>query len=77
MPGSSLKLVNVLKIIRVRRLTSIINKMNIDEEQKSLLRIGQIIFNLVLVLHLVACSWHWVTRGAQLWIPALDWVHAG
>ena len=29
------------------------------------------------MLHLVACVWHWVTRIESLWIPALDWVHAG
>ena len=77
MPGSSLKIINILKIIRVTRLTAIINKMNIDEESKSLLRIGKIIFYLLLTMHIVACTWHRVTRDARLWIPAIDWVHAG
>ena len=38
--GSSLKLLNVLKLIRLTRLTGIINKFNIDQEQKSVMRIA-------------------------------------
>mmetsp|Transcript_24494 Transcript_24494/g.37981 ORF Transcript_24494/g.37981 Transcript_24494/m.37981 type:complete len:146 (-) Transcript_24494:2400-2837(-) len=34
-PGSQWRLLNILKIIRVFRLTGIINKMNVDEETKS------------------------------------------
>jgi len=34
-PGSQLRMINILKIIRIFRLTGIINKMNVDEEKKS------------------------------------------
>lgn len=28
-------------------------------------------------MHIFACLWHYVTQERSLWIPALDWVHAG
>mgnify|MGYP003902221713 CR=1 FL=1 len=43
-PGNMLRMFNILKIIRVFRLTGIINKMNMDEEKKSLLRMFHLIF---------------------------------
>jgi hypothetical protein len=43
-PGSQWRLLNILKIIRVFRLTSIINKMNVDEETKSQLRMLYLVF---------------------------------
>jgi len=36
--GSALKVINILKIIRIKRLTRIIDKMNADEERKSIYR---------------------------------------
>ena len=38
-PGHPIRIINVLKIIRVSKLSGIINKSNMDEENKSLLRI--------------------------------------
>lgn len=37
--GSLFRLINILKIIRIKKLTAIINKLNVDEEKKSFLRI--------------------------------------
>lgn len=38
------KIINILKIVRVFKLPGIINKMNVDEESKSLLRMGFLVF---------------------------------
>ena len=59
-PGSLLRLINILKIIRIKKLTSIINKLNVDEEKKSYLRICQLVFNLILAMHCVGCLWNYV-----------------
>jgi len=32
---------------------------------------------LLVILHIFACLWHFVIAFEELWIPALDWVHAG
>ena len=76
-PGSILRVINILKIIRTFRLTSIINKMNVDEEAKSRLRMLHLVFQLLLMLHMVASLWHAVFQFNLLWIPPSDWVNAG
>ena len=47
LPGSILRMLNILKIIRVFRLTTIINKMNAEEESKS---VSYSTFNLIFVI---------------------------
>jgi len=51
------RILNMLKIIRVGRITTIINKANFAEETKSRLRIYQIVFLLMVVIHCIACTW--------------------
>lgn len=76
-PGNVLRMVNILKIIRVFRLTGIINKMNVDEEAKSQLRMLHLIFQLILMMHLVASVWNFICKTNEYWIPPLDFVYAG
>jgi len=78
-PGSSLRIFNILKIVRLTKLGDIINKANFDEETKSMLRISKLIFTLILVMHVVGCFWHAVCIDGgtnDLWIPPLDFVWA-
>ena len=76
-PGHWLRVLNVLKIIRVFRLTGIINKMNVDEEAKSLYRVYQLIFQLFLMMHVVGCIWNKITMIDEVWIIPFDFVYAG
>jgi hypothetical protein len=57
-PGHPLRMVNILKIIRVFKLTNLINKSSVDEETKSFLRILHLIFQLILMMHMVASVWN-------------------
>ena len=43
-PSTTLRLLNILKIVRLLKLGDIINKANFHEETKSLLRIFKLIF---------------------------------
>lgn len=61
-PGSPLRILNILKIIRVFRLTGIINKMNADEETKSIIRMFQLVFQLLLMMHMVANFWYFLCK---------------
>ena len=38
------KIINILKVVRVKKLPGIINKMNVNEESKTLLRMGYLVF---------------------------------
>lgn len=76
-PGSQWRLLNILKIIRVFKLTAIINKMNVDEETKSQLRMMYLVFQLLLMMHIVGSAWYFICKQEQYWIPPLDFVYAG
>lgn len=76
-PGSLLRIINVLKLVRIKRLTSIINKMSVDDDQKNFLRINQLIFLLILTMHIISCLWNSIVNIEQLWIIPLDFVSAG
>ena len=66
----------LLKIIRVSRLSSLINKSALDEETKSLARIIIIIFYLAMILHVLAGIWNVIIDIDKIWIPPLDFVYA-
>jgi hypothetical protein len=72
-----LRVINILKIVRINRLTTIINKMNADEEKKSIFRILQLVVFLFLMMHFVGCFWNFIIHRDKLWIITLDFVHAG
>ena len=78
--SSPIRLLNLLKIVRLQKLSDIINKANFDEETKSLLRICRLVFILIIVMHVIGCFWHHVTHNysnSDLWIPPTDFVWAG
>lgn len=62
-PGSALEVINILKIIRIKRLTRIIDKMNADEERKSIYRMLQLVFYLFLMMHIVGCLWNIIVHA--------------
>lgn len=71
-PGSIWRILNILKLLRIKRLTQIINKMKIDDDQKNFLRILHLIFLLILTMHIVACFWYACTMLNEIWIIPLD-----
>jgi hypothetical protein len=76
-PGTYWRIITILKLLRIKRLTHIINKMNVDEERKSIYRMLQLVFLLFLMMHGVGCFWHKITDIEDQWIIPLDFVHAG
>ena len=71
------KIINILKLVRIFKLPGIINKMSIDEEKKSLLRLTFLVFKLLISLHLIGCYWNLVVSTNDYWIPPLDFVWCG
>jgi hypothetical protein len=55
--GSILKLFKVLKMVRVRRLTVFIKKLNLPEQLKAFIDLVVVAFYLCLWLHIQACIW--------------------
>lgn len=73
-PGSNLRLLNILKLLRITRLTSLINNARIDDDAKVTARIFQLIFWLITFMHLCACGFHAMVHSFDpiTWIPPRD-----
>ncbi len=68
------QLLQLLKIIRVRRLPFIISRSNLREESKNVFKVLQLIFILVLIYHLSSCLWVVVIAQSEVWIPPVDFI---
>lgn len=56
------RLLNILKIVRLRRLTIIISKLNVDSELRAIYRISYLILMLILLIHCVGSGWHLLSK---------------
>jgi hypothetical protein len=51
-------MLGLLKVLRILRLSSFIQKMNINANYKVLLKMVQLILYTLIVMHLLACFWY-------------------
>lgn len=63
---------NLGKILRLLRITVLIDKSNIPESTKYLLRIVNTIMWMFIVMHLTACSWYYLTDIDKQFVPPFD-----
>jgi hypothetical protein len=73
-----LKLLGILKIQRLRRISKLIANLSCSHETKAMLKVIQMIFFLGLVLHLIACIFRYFIfqRENPQWVPPVDFVWA-
>ena len=72
--STALQLFGILKLIRIARLSRIISYMNVKEDVKITLKLTKLIFFLIMYLHILGCTWHWIVQEDEEWIPPLDYV---
>jgi CRP-like cAMP-binding protein len=70
-----LDLFGILKVARVLRLGRIINIINAKEEIKTTLKLWNLVFLLILYIHLVGCTWYYIYNDEKDWIPPLDYMY--
>lgn len=68
--STALALFGMIKLSRVSRLNRIINFLRTRNDVKMLLRIGQLIFFLLMYLHLLACAWWIIANYDHSWLGA-------
>ena len=54
----------MLKVIRITSLSEIIKKMSVRDDVKAMIKACQLVFNLILYLHMKACIWYYFCRIA-------------
>ena len=81
----SFQIFGIFKMIRILRIGGIISRLTLPEETKAILNLCKLLFYLLLILHLLACSLYFSCdinantidfEGYDLtWIPPLDWLN--
>lgn len=61
----------MFKLIRLARLSKVITYLNFQSNVKMSLRLGKLIFLLILYLHLVCCFWFYLVAEDKIWVPPL------
>jgi hypothetical protein len=63
-----------LKVIRITSLSEIIKKLSVKDEVKATIKMFQLIFYLVLYIHMKACIFFYITRiFGKKWLPPIFW----
>jgi len=70
------KMVGLFKLIRLFRISKIIQNLTVTEEFKAFLKIMQLTLYLFIYIHLVGCLWFYVVDWNDAWIPPLDFIDA-
>ena len=65
-------LFSLLKLIRITRLGRIIERMNVREHIKLMMKLSQIIFMLIMFIHCQACAWFYIVALTKDWTAPLD-----
>jgi hypothetical protein len=69
---TNLKLLGILKLVRLLRLGRIIRYMKFKQGVKVGIRMFQLLFFLLLLIHWIACSWYFIIRDRGSWVPPKD-----
>ena len=64
-----------LKVIRITALSEIIKKMDVKDDVKAIIKAAQLLFNLLLYIHMKACIYYFVCDYNKLWKPTNSWYY--
>jgi len=70
----ALEVVGLLKIIRISKLATFIQNLNINTSVKVLLKMLQMVLYLVLSMHLIACLWFFLVKQEEIYMLNLDFI---
>lgn len=70
----ALQVFGLLKLFRVLRLNRIITYLNTKEDMKMSLKLGKLVFFLVIYVHCIGCIWFLLVDLTKTWVPPLDYV---
>lgn len=71
---SALGALGMLKLIRTARISKIIQHLNLKNITKTYLKTAQLLFNILLYIHLQACIWWLIVKVEENWVPNMDFI---
>ena len=69
-----LKLLGILKILRLTRISGVIMNLNTSKENKAACKVAYLIFMMFMYIHIFACLWYSIVASTETWIPNVDFV---
>ena len=67
-----LKLLGILKILRLTRISGVIMNLNTSKENKAACKVAYLIFMMFMYIHIFACLWYSIVSSNETWIPNVD-----
>lgn len=71
---SALGTLGMLKLIRTARISKIIQHLSVKQITKTYLKTVQLLFNILLYIHLQACIWWLIVNVERNWVPNMDFI---
>jgi hypothetical protein len=66
----------MLKLVRIGRISKIISQLNAKQEIKAMLKVINLVFLLVIYIHVMTCVMWFVVELEKEWVPPLDFIYA-
>ena len=70
--SQNLKFLGMLKLVRLLRLGRMITFLKANQRVKFSMKIGQLIFFVLLLMHWINWLWYFVTETDRAWFPPKD-----
>jgi hypothetical protein len=72
---NQISFLKILKVVRIRRITKLVLKLEFREEQKAVIYIFKLALELILILHILGCFWFLVIDNTKIWAPPIDFIY--
>ena len=73
--ASILKLLKIVKVSRITRFSKVIQKLELKEDQKAMVKIFKLILTLLLIMHIIGCIFFLIVEKEKQWVPPLDFIY--
>ncbi|CDW81634.1 UNKNOWN [Stylonychia lemnae] len=70
--GDALKAFGVFKLIRISRLSQILQKVDLRDDKKALIQVLQLLLYLLMYVHCTTCLWWYIVTFDNSWVPPKD-----
>lgn len=71
----TLSLLKIFKVTRITRFSKVIQKLELKEDQKAMVKIFKLILTLLLIMHIIGCIWFYIVSAEGVWVPPLDFIY--
>jgi hypothetical protein len=71
---SFLSMLGLLKVLRIFRISKFIRNLNVHTDIKVALKMGNLVFLNLVVMHLLGCVWFYLIAMSEEWIQNMDFI---